>query len=189
MDAGNREKFNSFFQRIANFKPGTLTCPLGVIKLHTLLTADVYDDKGVFQEHREVRDRKITNQFVNLIVDSMQATSTVDRIFNFKYHYSGTGTDAESATDTALVGGTTGTGYVLGSQTEATDGANYYKTVATITYTTTSTGLMIQEHGLFNATSSTSGILADRTLFSPAITIRNAWSIQFTFTASFTAGG
>ena len=123
IDAGNREKFNSFFQRIANFKPGTLTCPSGVIKLHTLLTADVYDDKGVFQEHREVKDRKITDQFVNLIVDSMQATSTVDRIFNFEY--SVTGTDAESATNMAL-----------GSQTEATDGANYYKTVATITCST-----------------------------------------------------
>ena len=191
LNDGNKEKLFAFFNRIAGIKPGELRCPGGLIHLHTLLEMDVYDERGVFQKHQEVRDRVIPNSFVNLLVDRMQSTSTdaQKQIWNFKYHYSGTGTDVESATDTGLTAGTTETGYVLGSQTESTDGENYYKTVATITYTTTSTGLVISEHMLFNATSSTSGIAMDRSLVSPQITVRNGWSIQFTFSASFTAGG
>ena len=184
------EEFRRFWYRVCNCLPGEMRCPNGIIKLHTLLTMTVFDEKGNFVQEQSVRDRKITNQFVNLLVDKMQTTDTnaENYLEDFKYHYCGSGTDAEGATDTGLIAGTTESGYVVGSQTESTDGENYYKSIATITITTTSTGLDICEHGLFNTTSSTSGIMMDRTLFT-SLVVKNAWKIEFTFEASFTAGG
>jgi hypothetical protein len=76
---------------------------------------------------------------------------------------------------------TDGEARVTGSQTESA--SNAYRSVGTISYTTTKA---IVEHGLFNDL--TAGTLLDRTVFS-AINVVNGDSIQFTYTLTLSAGG
>ena len=181
--------FKRFFQSVFANPPGTISCPGGVIVAHTLLVAELYDDKGNFVDKREVKDKVVTNAFVNTLVAALWSDAVpLGLIDDFKYHWSGTNTDAESATDTNLTGGTTGNTRQTGTQTTGTS-SNIYKSVCTITYGVSSTdGLDIAEHGLFNSTSSTGDTLMDRTLFAK-LTVKNGWSIAFTFTIEFTAGG
>lgn len=128
---------------------------------------------------RVVVDRKITDAFVAYMVDSLQGTQ--GNWVNFKYHDSGTGTDAEAVGNTGL-GTPWGGARSVGTQTE--DGAaNKYKSVATTTYTGS---FAITEHGLFNQ--SAGGTLMDRSVFA-AINVVNGNQIEWTYVLTVTAGG
>jgi len=122
--------------------------------------------------------RVVTTAFVNFMVDQLQTESSTWG--DFKYHDSGVGTTAENASDTDIET-TDGEDRVAGSQEEGSS-ANIYKSVGTISYTTTKA---ITEHGLFNA--STGGTLMDRSVFSE-INVGNGDSIQFTYELTCTAG-
>lgn len=124
--------------------------------------------------------RVVTTAGVNYMRDDFAAAAGSADITNFKYHDSGTGTTAEAIGDTALVTAT-GDARVVGTQDNSV--AKQYKSVATISYTTT---LAITEHGLFSASSS--GTLWDRTKFS-AINVVSGDSIQFTYILSISDGG
>lgn len=121
--------------------------------------------------------RVVTTAFVNFVVDQLQTETSV--FGDFKYHDSGVGTTAENIADTAMET-TDGESRVTGTQTESA--ANAYRSVGTISYTTTKA---ITEHGLFN--DPTAGTLLDRTVFS-AVNVGNGDSIQFTYTLTLTAG-
>ena len=99
---------------------------------------------------------------------------------DFKFHDSGVGTTAEAAGDTGIET-TDGESRATGTQTESA--SNAYRSVGTISYTTTKA---ITEHGLFNDASA--GTLMDRSVFA-AINVVNGDSIQFTYTLTLTAGG
>ena len=122
--------------------------------------------------------QKVTTAFCALMVDQLQAETSVWG--DFKYHDSGVGTTAEADGDTAIET-TDGEDRVAGTQTEGT--SVQYKSVGTIAYTTTKA---ITEHGLFNH--ATDPTLMDRSVFS-AINVVNGDSIEFTFTLTCTAGG
>lgn len=122
--------------------------------------------------------RVVTNAFVNFVVDQLQTETSV--FGDFKYHDSGVGTTAEAAGDTAIET-TDGESRATGTQTESA--ANAYRSVGTISYTTTKA---ITEHGLFN--DSSAGTLMDRSVFA-AINVVNGDSIQFTYTLTLTSGG
>lgn len=122
--------------------------------------------------------RVVTTAFVNFVVDQLQTETSV--FGDFKFHDSGVGTTAENAADTGIET-TDGESRATGTQTESA--ANAYRSVGTISYTTTKA---ITEHGLFNDASA--GTLMDRSVFS-AINVVNGDSIQFTYTITFTAGG
>lgn len=122
--------------------------------------------------------RVVTTAFVAFVVDQLQTETSV--FGDFKYHDSGVGTTAENSADTAMET-TDGESRATGTQTESA--ANAYRSVGTISYTTTKA---ITEHGLFNDASA--GTLMDRTVFS-AINVVNGDSIQFTYTLTLTAGG
>jgi hypothetical protein len=124
--------------------------------------------------------RVVTTAGVNYLRDDMAAAAGSADVTNFKYHDSGTGTGAEAIGDTAL-GTPTGDARVIGTQDNSV--AKQYKSVATLSYTTT---LAITEHGLFSA--STTGTLWDRTKFS-AINVGSGDSIQFTYILSISDGG
>lgn len=135
---------------------------------------------------RVVRDRKVTDAYVALLVDELQSSQASHS--TFKYHHSGTGTTAEDQTDTALETPVEDARDV-GTQTEGAT-ANIYRSVATITYTGTHA---ITEHGLFNGAGAggppvVGDTLMDRTVFS-AINVVSGNAIEFTFEISFTAGG
>lgn len=122
--------------------------------------------------------RVVTTAFVNFVVDQLQTETSV--FGDFKYHDSGVGVTAEAAGDTGIET-TDGESRATGTQTESA--ANAYRSVGTISYTTTKA---ITEHGLFN--DPTAGTLMDRSVFS-AINVVNGDSIQFTYTITFSSGG
>lgn len=122
--------------------------------------------------------RVVTTAFVSFVVDQLQTESSL--FGDFKYHDSGVGTTAENVTDTAMET-TDGESRATGTQTESA--ATAYRSVGTISYTTTKA---ITEHGLFNDASA--GTLMDRTVFS-AVNVVNGDSIQFTYTLTVSAGG
>lgn len=104
----------------------------------------------------------------------------------FKYHGFGTGSTAESASQTALVTELT-TQYATdntrptGSQANST---NTYTTVATLSPDATVT---ITEHGIFTATSS--GTMLDRTVFTGVALTGSADSLQATYVLTLPSGG
>lgn len=121
-----------------------------------------------------VSRKKVTQAFVKRIAAQMAVSfSGADA---WKWHASGTGTNAESNGDTALQTDS-GVARVAGTQVDASSGSNgVYTSVGTMAYTST---LAITEHGLFNA--STVGTLLDRSVFS-AVNVVSGDSIQFTYT-------
>jgi hypothetical protein len=116
--------------------------------------------------------KKVTVAFANYLVDSMQ-NSTTTPMSNFKYHGTGTGNNAESNADTALI--TEVESRVTGNQTEGAN-ANIYKSVGTVTYTANRT---IWEHGLFSA--SANGSLCDRSVLVSGQAVQNNDQIEWTY--------
>jgi hypothetical protein len=150
----------------------------GLMTAYGELSAVLVKANGETVNYGVLSRRVVTTAFVNYVTDQLQTeTSTFG---DFKFHDSGVGTTAENVTDTAMET-TDGETRVTGSQTESA--ANAYRSVGTISYTTTKA---ITEHGLFNDVSA--GTLMDRSVFS-AINVVNGDSIQFTYTLTLTAGG
>ncbi len=128
-----------------------------------------------------VSRKKVTAEFVQFMVDQLQAETSAWG--DFKYHICGTGTNAESNADTELQT-PIGTARVVGSQTE--DGADDYRSVATITPGGT---YAVTEHAIYNEVyvdAQDNGILMDRSVFS-AINVEAADSIEFTYTLNCAA--
>jgi len=119
---------------------------------------------------------KVTEAFCTLMVDQLQAETSVWG--DFKYHDSGVGNTGENKTDTDIET-TDGEDRVAGTQTETS--AMVYKSVGTISYTGT---VAIGEHGLFNA--STGVTLMDRHTFSDLNCV-NGDSVEFTYELTATA--
>lgn len=173
----------------------------GIIRVHTSLEARhfVPDPVGehlrelpdgrfarfreVKKDRRLVKDKVVTDDFVEDIVDGLVAQSwTCD----YTFHHSGTGDAAEDPTDAAL-GQEVEDARVVGTHVETS--SKVYKSVATITYTGTHA---ITEHGLFNGAGEggppvTGGILMDRTKFS-VINVVSGNQIEFTFEITFASG-
>ena len=162
---------------------GKIDIKTNLIARHFVPTGTGY--KEILDDYREVKDKVITDVFVQNIVDSLKdSTGTAIPYTNwndYKYHDSGTSGAAQAATQTAL-GTACGEARDTGTQVAGT-AAYIYSSVATHTYAGAFT---IMEHGLFNA--STVGTLADRTNFG-GITVAANDMIQFTFTISFPSGG
>lgn len=149
----------------------------GIATVYGKLEAVVRKADGQVVDYGVLGYRVVTTAFVNFVVDQLQTETSV--FGDFKYHDSGVGTTAENIADTGIET-TDGESRATGTQTESA--ANAYRSVGTISYTTTKA---ITEHGLFN--DATTGTLMDRTVFA-AINVVNGDSIQFTYTITFTAG-
>ena len=159
---------------VANFSVNAF----GGVALTSALNATLIKADGTRFDLGVVSRRVVTNAFVAFVVDQLQTETSV--FGDFKYHDSGVGTTAEAAGDTGIET-TDGESRATGTQTESA--SNAYRSVGTISYTTTKA---ITEHGLFN--DSSAGTLMDRSVFS-AVNVVNGDSIQFTYTITFTAGG
>lgn len=123
--------------------------------------------------------RVVTDAGVAYMVLSF-INSTTSPLSNFKYHASGTGTNAEAVGNTALQ--TEVATRVAGTQVQGA-GANVYQTVAVIPYTGT---LAITEHGLFSAAAV--GTLWDRSVFG-AINVVSGDSVSFQYSLTVNSGG
>lgn len=131
--------------------------------------------------------RVVTTAGVTEVCTRFAGTSAAS-IANFKYHGYGTGTNAESSSDTALQTELT-TQYATdstrptGSQSAST---NTYTTVGTLTPDSGGT-IAVTEHGIFSASSSTT--LLDRTKFSAVNLDSTAGdSLQTTYILTLPAG-
>ena len=150
-----------------------------------------YTYHGVTKDLGVVGRRVITTAGVNWLVDCLQGTYEPEIM---KYHACGTGTTAESSTDTALVtecteGGiidatlcTGGTYRPAGSLEEGSSG-NIFHTDAVIGFDGAGD---ITEHGVFTAASV--GTLWDRTVFT-AYTVADDGTLTFNYEMTLTAGG
>jgi len=92
---------------------------------------------------------------------------------DFKFHEVGLSNTAEANTQTALLS-TTGIARYSGDQTNPS--ASTYQSVGLLVADTNETWA---EHGIFNAL--TAGVLLDRSVLSPAVTVQVGDSVQFTY--------
>ena len=151
----------------------------GQMMLTATLGIRVFRRDGSVEDRGIVSRKKVTDDFVGLLVDALQGLA-VD-YDTFKYHDSGTDNTPEAAGDSALVA-PCGDARTTGTQTEGAT-ANIYKSVATHTYGGAYT---IVEHGLFNAAAA--GVLMDRSVFT-GVAVASGDKIEFTYQLTFTAGG
>jgi hypothetical protein len=121
----------------------------------------------------------VTDAFVEFMVDELQAETSVWG--DFKYHDSGIGVTGANVADTDIET-TDGEARATGTQLEGAT-AEIYKSVGTITYTSTKA---ITEHGLFSTLAAAT--LMDRHTFA-AINVVNTDSIEFTYQLTCTSGG
>lgn len=130
--------------------------------------------------------RVVTDVGVGYIVDAFQNSVELE---NMKYHGYGTGSTAESASQTALVTELT-TQYAsdstrpTGTTTEGAT-ANIYRTVATLSPDTGGT-IAVTEHGIFSAASS--GVMLDRSVFSAVNLVAGSDSMTTTYDLTFPSG-
>jgi hypothetical protein len=143
---------------------------IGVVEMDVALSAVVIRN-GVRENLGVICRKKVTDAFVQYIVDNLIAEETA--FGDFKFHDSGIGVGGESKTDTAL-GTPWGGARTTGTQIEGAS-THIYKSVATTTYNATKA---ITEHGLFNI--ATAGILMDRSVFS-AINVVDTNQIEWTY--------
>jgi len=156
---------------------------INAVEMQGILSAKLIKGNGNIEDLGVIARKKVTDEFAAYMVDQMQVESS--DFGDFKYHKSGTGTNAESKTDTQLQTSVEGTARDIGTQTEGAS-AWIYRSVATISYTGS---YAITEHGIFNepyVDAEDNGTLLDRSVFS-AINVVNGDSIQFTYELTVTA--
>lgn len=139
----------------------------------------------IANSYRVTKDKVITDDFCEDIVAALIAETWTPL---YKYHHSGTGSNAENATDEALQTPVEDARDV-GSHEEGAN-AKEYKSIATTTYTGTHT---LREHGIFKTAGAggppvVGGVLMDRTVFA-AIGVVSGNQVEWTFTIAFTSGG
>lgn len=129
--------------------------------------------------------RVVTSAGAGFIVDAWQNSVELE---SMKYHGIGTGTNAESSSDTALQTETT-TGLnpdstrATGSLTEGAS-ANIFRTVGT---NTVDASVACTEHGIFSQAATGGGVLLDRSVFS-VVNLASGDSLQTTYDFTITPG-
>lgn len=157
----------------------------GVATAYGRLSLVVYRN-GVPYDYGIAGYRVVTDAGVNFIVDAFQNSKELE---NMKYHGWGTGSTAESASQTALITELT-TEYATdntrptGSQTE--NGANVYETAATLD---PDAGVTLREHGIFDQAANSGGSMLDRTTFSAITLGATGDSVVGTYDFTVTSGG
>jgi hypothetical protein len=160
-----------------------VTRPRNAAEIFGFLSAVVHNPDGsIKKDYGLVSCREVTAAFAKRLVDAMCTSGDV--IDNFNQHKQGSGSTAETDTETALVAAQSGAQGVTGNAA-ATHGSSsqIYQTVGTITATT---AYEIREHGVFNA--STGGILLDRSVVT-AIAVNTDDVVTWTYQLTVNAGG
>jgi hypothetical protein len=139
------------------------------------LSARVFRSSGTVEDLGVICTKKVTYEFVNMLVDVLQSSDAT--FSDFKWHTSGTNNQAEVNSHTLAVFSNPD-GPTSGTQTEGST-TNIYRSVGTVNYTATKT---VVEHGLLNVNTLTaaSNNLMDRSQFA-AIVVGNGDSIEFTY--------
>lgn len=158
------QRGNLLLQKMGILPEKNITEMFGQLKLKIIRKNGNVEDFGV------VCRKKVTDVFVNKLVDALISANYVNI---WKYHDSGTGTNAENKTDTALQI-PCGEARTIGSQVEGAS-ENIYKSIAIHEYAAT---FAITEHGLFDLAAV--GVLMDRSVFA-AKNVDSGDKIEFTY--------
>lgn len=139
------------------------------------------------EDYGLVSCRVVTTVGVKYIVDAFQNLVEAE---NMKYHGIGTGTAAESASNTALSSELTTQYSTSNTRATGTTGAqsgnsNVYETSATVTV---SAAVAVTEHGVFSSATAGGGVLLDRSVFAP-VNLASGESLQVTYSLTFPSGG
>lgn len=175
------KNWNAYLDRALQKMLASASGMVGATTMRSELSATVIRADGTREDAGLLSARVVTDAGVSRMATDWLDGST--DISNYNFHDSGTGSTAESVSDTNLVTPAGPTTRATGTKSKPT--APQIRSVATIAYTST---LAIVEHGLFdNATRGTDN-LWDRSVFS-AINVVSGDSIQFTYTLTITSGG
>ena len=170
-------------RNLPNLLPGLAQCQvrrlLGMSGLEGRLYVRHLPAVGPSVNYGLVSTHLVTTAFVNFMVDQLQTETS--EWGDFKYHDSGIGTTAANIADTDIETSDE-EARATGTQTEGAS-ANIYRSVGTISYTTTKA---ITEHGLFSTLAAAT--LMDRHVFA-ALNVVNGDSIEFTYELTCSAGG
>jgi hypothetical protein len=158
------------------------TRPRNVTEMFGFLFAKVQRADGTTKDYGLVSVKEVTAVFTKRLVDAMVTSGDV--LDNFNQHKMGSGSTAETDTETALVTARAGAQGATGNAA-ATHGAtsNIYRTVGTLT---ADAAYGCREHGVFNA--STGGILLDRSVVT-AIDLNTDDIVTWTYELTANAGG
>jgi hypothetical protein len=161
------------------FEALRVTRPRAAVEFFGLLYAKVFHPDGTLKrDYGLVSVREVSAAFAKRLVDCL--TTSGDALEDFKYHKQGSGSTAETDTETALVAAQSGA--ILGTQTHGTS-SQIYHSVGTIT---AMTAYGCREHGVFNA--STGGILLDRSVVTN-IDLNTDDIVTWTYDLTCNAGG
>jgi hypothetical protein len=145
-------------------------CWKSSLTIKDTLMARVFDKNGKLKEQRKLGHNLVVDDGMEYIVDAWQNSVELETM---KYHDTGIGTTAASASDSGME---TATGFTRGTGTLTEgDNAKEFKSVATVSCTATKA---VTEWGIFSASSG--GVLGARNTFS-AINVVNGDSIEFTW--------
>lgn len=129
--------------------------------------------------------RVVTTAGMGFLVDAFQGTAEME---DMRYHGIGTGTNAESSSDTALQTELTTEYNPNGTRATGSLGegaaANIFRTVGT---NTVDASAAITEHGIFSQAAAPGGVLLDRSVFS-VINLNSGDSLQSPYEFTATAG-
>lgn len=157
-----------------------LTKPRGVMETWGFCSARVFDKHGNLKQDLGLQSvREVTAAAAKVIADAFCSSAGV--LDKFIYHASGSGSTAETDTETAL-SSESGT-RAAGSQTHGAT-SNIFKTIATETAASAFTAI---EHGIFDTT--VSGNLLDRSLVGTPPTLITDDEVEWTYNLTINAGG
>ena len=157
----------------------TIAKGLGMNHMLGCLYAVLRRADGAVVNYGLISTNLVTTAFVEFMVDQLQAETSVWG--DFKFHDSGVGVTGAAVGDTDIET-TDGETRSTGTQIEGAT-AEIYKSVGTISYTTTKA---ITEHGLFSIV--TAGTMMDHHVFA-AINVVNGDSVTFTYELTVSDGG
>lgn len=159
-----------------------LTKSRSAMEVFGFLSAQVQKTDGTFKDYGLVSVREVTTNFAIHLVDAMMTSGDV--IDNFNQHKMGSGSTAETSSDSALITQQVGAQGATGNAA-CTHGAtsNIYRTVGTLT---AGSAYGCREHGVFNA--STGGIMLDRSVVTN-IDLNTDDVVTWTYELTINAGG
>lgn len=145
-----------------------------------------HGDPGTVDDYGVVSRKVITTAGVTFLRDDWNNNGQDFTTFNF--HGVGTTNTAEAVGDTALVAESTtalNPDNVRATGTRSVPSATSFLSVGTLT---ADASIAAVEHGLFSSATVAAGTLWDRSIFT-VVNLASADSIQFSYTATLSAGG
>jgi len=158
-----------------------LTKAKNVLEILGLTYAKVEKADGTFKDYGLVSVREVTSAFADHVVDVLHSSG--EQMNDFNQHKMGSGSTAETSTQTALVAAMSGAQDATGNAAATQPATNQYRTIGTIT---ASTAIEVREHGIFNA--STGGIMLDRSVVTN-ISLNDDDVVTWTYELTVAAGG